>query len=401
MPPKVKKPKPKPKPKPKAKPKPKPKPTTTTTGTRAVARTTTGPAQATNVVVRIGEPVRRSRAPAKPKGGGDGWYPPFNLSRSGSTFAPPSYNISYMSPPTFAPAPPQENLFTAPRPPPASFTERAGAPLPSAGMDTAFASEDAVPEIEPAPRPKPPPPPPRSDIMQRLQNIALDTLQRAVMPAGSRTDGWAPPLNLSRNGSIFTPPTYKIPYINPPDEDEQISKAIIDAERTLAGIPKTPKRPDWTDIAMSPNNAFIRPTISGKPFLESLKDNLLVEAPEPEPTLAPPVAEAPTFEQVAQGSPAPATPATKPKQAQKVRDLVRTNVRNAFETLKKTQKVDKAFEQRVFKDALGDDYVQNQPITKYNTANAERILARLRAIMPRTEEQAQQEFEYVTPSKSR
>jgi hypothetical protein len=334
---------------------------------KAVAKTKKGSAQAqtTNVVVKIGTTRRRARAPAKPKGsgvgrgggsggsggsgGGDGWLPPFTLSRSGSIFAPPTYNIPYISPPTYTSlAPSQQSFFTAPRPPPASFTERAGATFPEltttmSGLDSTFAPE----EMEPPPRvSKPPPPPPRnppaSNLMQEIQKKALETLQ-------------GPASNLI----------------------QEIQKKAL--ERLQRPPPSEPKP---VEKKMSPMQLEMLQKIAER-------DKRLVEAPTPTDTFAPAVAEAPTFEKVAQGI-------SPKKQTVKLIQDVRKNITDAIAELGYSR--DDAFKQKVAKDALGSDYVPNKAITKYTKLNeVERILDRLRSFIPEREG----EIQFVSPSKSR
>ena len=314
MPPKVKKPRAKPKPKtapkPKAKPKPRAKP-----APKAVAPSTTiaqGQAQATNVVVQVGNiGRRRATAKPKPKATEDGWLPAYNLSRSGSVFAPPTYNIPYINPSTYASAPPsqpsKQNLFAGRSPPPSGFVERAGATFAepiSGAMDTAFA----------------------------------------------------------------------------PDEDALISKSIIDAERTLANVPKTPSmRPDWTDIA----TPFIRPTISGKPF---------VEATASEPTFASASGfPQPVFEPEPEPEPVKATP----KKQAPLRDSIRKNITDIINELGYSR--DNAFKQKVAKDALGFDYIPNKKITGYTKIkDTERILALLLTYPRPRKGEGEAQYEYVT-----
>jgi hypothetical protein len=329
---------------------------------KAIAKTKKGSAQAqtTKVVVNVGErkSARRRRATAKPKGsgtggtvgsgGGDGWLPPFNLSRSGSIFVPPTYNIPYISPPTYtslAPQPSQQSFFTAPRPPPASFTERAGATFPEltttlmSGLDSTFAPE----EMEPPP--PPPRSPPASNLMQEIQKKALETLK-------------GPASNLI----------------------QEIQKKAL--ERLQRPAPQDPKP---VEKKMSPMQLEMLQKIAER-------DKRLVEAPTPTDTFAPAVAEAPTFVKVAeaQGSP-------KKKPAKLIQD-VRKNITDVIAELGYSR--DDAFKQKVAKDALGADYVPNKAITKYTKLNdAERILARLRSFIPDTEGR-EGEIQFVSPSKS-
>lgn len=130
---------------------------------KAEARTKRGSAQAqtTNVVVKVGQPARRrKRAPAKKKSTGtgiptsfppepsvrDGWLPSAVLNRSGSIFAPPTYNVPYVNPPTYPMLPPGyitsgQNLMLPPPPAPPVF---APTPRPAqlmSGEPTAFVPE--------------------------------------------------------------------------------------------------------------------------------------------------------------------------------------------------------------------------------------------------------------------
>lgn len=128
------------------------------------ARTKRGSAQAqtTNVVVKVGQTARRrKRAPAKKKSVGtgvptsfptpepsvrDAWLPSATLNRSGSIFAPPTYNVPYVNSPTYPMLPPGyitsgQNLMLPPPPAPPVFSP---VPQPAqlmAGEPAAFVPE--------------------------------------------------------------------------------------------------------------------------------------------------------------------------------------------------------------------------------------------------------------------
>ena len=120
-------------------------------------------AQMTNVVVKVGDVSRRrrKRAPTKKNTGTassvlvpvpptikDGWLPSAVLNRSGSFFAPPTYNIPYLNQPTYptAFAPSGQNLMLPRAPAPSVFA----ASPPPALLEEAPAPERETPQEPPS-----------------------------------------------------------------------------------------------------------------------------------------------------------------------------------------------------------------------------------------------------------
>lgn len=212
-----------------------------------------------------------------------------------------------------------------------------------------------------------------------------------------KPDGWLPPQNLTRGGQIFPPyqpapppdwerrlmalertgsagtigmpppivPTLAEMQTEPEPEPQpsynEINKAIIDAERTLAGIPKSPfLRPsvnstagDWFDMfdesSEPPATPFVAPKSTSTPELAP------ITPPEP-----------------------PAFPDTTEKKQSKRSLLqdVRSNIGDAFKELGITSQNKKKAE---IKAALGPRFNPKLSATQYTSLNdAEAILAHLR-----------------------
>lgn len=135
-------------------------------------------------------------------------------------------------------------------------------------------------------------------------------------------DGWYPPQNLTRSGATFGAETIRYVEATPTPTPAQsnlfagaptppstlVTQSGMDAAFAPAIVPKTPAQApelDWTDVeevpaqpslTWTPQTPFIRPSISGRQF---------VEAASPEPTFAPEARKEKTFVPMFEEEPEP------------------------------------------------------------------------------------------------
>lgn len=221
-------------------------------------------------------------------------------------------------------------------------------------------------------------------------------------PATTIKDGWLPSAVLNRSGSIFAPPTYNVPYVNPPTYPmlppgyitsgqnlmlppppaPPVFAPVPQPAQLMAGEPaafvpkpvaETPiQPPDWTDLPVS---RFIRPTLSGKviasaaPSDEDTED-YLVENPAPTRLFAETPEEEPTFIEVSSRTPK----VSQPREVRENAAAIAEDIKSILDSLSGNRTSN-------IKVILGDNYKAGTALAKYNLRTLQQARTKAREML--------------------
>lgn len=168
-------------------------------------------------------------------------------------------------------------------------------------------------------------------------------------------DGWYPPQNLLRNGSYIAPPPPPPPMLAPPPKAPQVFAPTHAPLALESGVESA--------FAPEPEMPELEPVVR-QPYL--------IEDVQSVPTLAPPVAEEPTFEEIASGPPIKqkAPKVTQPKEIKEMKDNLVAEIKSFKDTLKLS-----------LQEIFLDDYVKDKGLRDYTIPVLTSARMRLRSQM--------------------